>query len=139
MSKVYFSATVNQDGSLTVPAFAMRGMGHSPEDTVHIATPTNIPDCGFECFTDELFIGRCCSDTICSGYTSDGEDVNIPAKLFADAGVPAGSEVTILAGDGALVLVAGTGDAAGLPEAITELLVDLGLEVDTNISLDKQF
>ena len=47
MSKIHTTVRVGVDGSLTLPAFFMRGMGYEPGEEVPITTPANqyICDC----------------------------------------------------------------------------------------------
>lgn len=139
MSKVYFSATVNENGELVVPAFAIRGMGFKPKDEVAISVPVEQPTCGIECGCNELFIGRCCGKSDCCGYTSDGEDVNIPARMLARAGLPVGTDVQLMTSENALVLVAGSGIHTGLADEIEATLEELGIEDAHAISLDCDF
>ena len=139
MDNVYFMEKVKEDGSLTIPAFAMRGMGYEPGESVGLVLPVKQPDCGFGCDDDQLFIARGCSDAYCTGYTTEGSDVNIPIKLFGDARVPISTPFHIMAGDGALVLVAGSGDCTDLAEEIHCLLEELGIDVGACIPLGCHF
>ena len=41
MSKIHTTVRVGVDGSLTLPAFFMRGMGYEPGEEVPITTPAN--------------------------------------------------------------------------------------------------
>lgn len=128
MNNVYFSVCVNEDGSLTIPAFAARGMGYQPGDSVSLAMPVSQPACDTFCCDDELFISRGCTDAICSGYSVEGCGVNIPARLFAVADIPIGTPINVMAGDDVLILVAGTGMCEDLPCEIDCLLNELGID-----------
>ena len=139
MSKVYFSATVNEDGTLVVPAFAVRGMGFKPNEEVAMSVPVEQPVCGLECGCNELFIGRCCGESDCGGYTSDGSEVNIPARMLAKASLPVGTEVHVITRENALVLVAGANIHAGLADEVQALLEELGMEDAHAISLECDF
>ena len=127
MSKVYFNLTVQPDGTITLPAFGARGLGLKPGDTTKIGIPTTPAECESECDCHELFLAPCCGDVMCSGYTTDSEDLNIPAWMMAEAGIPGGADITVFAGDKVLVLAAGADELADLPEAIAELLEELGI------------
>lgn len=139
MANVYFSATVGTDGSLTIPAFAMRGLGLEPGDEVGLAVPLDLPACGFDCACDELFLSRCCADIVCGGYTTEGDTANIPSRLFARADIPIGGSVYAMAGDGALVLVASSEDGADLSAEIYEFLGELGVRAGQPIPLSADF
>lgn len=126
MNKIYFSTTVNLDGTITIPAFAVRGMGYGPCTDVNVTLPTN--QCLCECEDSELFISRCCGEAACMGYTSSGEDLNIPAQLLSDANISIGGDVSILVADGALVLVAAEDECDDdLPVELCALLNELGV------------
>jgi hypothetical protein len=139
MGKVYFSLTVNGDGSINVPAFAIRGLGYAPGDSVSLIVPAEQPPCDCESREDELLLSRYCAGAPTAGYTTDGEEVNIPARMFAKAGLPAGTTVYAMTGDRALVLAAGAGDCEDLPEKIAGLLDDLGIEAGGCIPLETDF
>lgn len=128
MENVYFDMCVSGDGSASIPAFAVRGLGYRPGDTVTLAVPVDQPDCDTECGSDELLLSRACGEIFCAGYSSDGADVNIPARLFVKAGIPFGTKVQVMAGDNALVLVAGTRDCEDLACEIDCLLGELGID-----------
>lgn len=127
MSKVYFTLSVKQDGTLTLPAFAARGLGLRPGDTTKIGVPVTTAECEGECDCHELFMAPCCGDTMCSGYATDGADLNIPAWMMASAEIPSGADITVFTGDKALVLATGADELADLPEEITEVLGELGV------------
>lgn len=128
MSNVFFTVSVNKDGSISIPTFAVRGMGYLPGDSISLAMPVEQPTCDQFCSDDELFVARGCSDAVCSGYSVQGNHVNIPSRLFAEAGIPMGSKMSIMAGDGALVMVAGTGDCEDIACEIDCLLNELGIQ-----------
>ncbi len=104
MNKVYLNATVSDDGSLTIPAFAVRGLGYAPGEDVNLALPTEM--CAAVCDDSELLIKRTCGDYDDggNGYTTEGDDINLPAKLLQDSGVPLGSEISVLASEGMLII-----------------------------------
>lgn len=127
MSKIYFKLTVDEDGSMTIPAFVARGLGCRPGDEVMGASPSGSAcDAGCECA--ELYIGPCCTEGECSGYTSDGDEVNLPAPMLAEAGIPMGAELSVIAGDKTLVLAMGDEELSDLPCEIEELLAELGVQ-----------
>jgi hypothetical protein len=109
MCKAYLSAVVNGDGSLTIPAFAVRGMGYAPGDEVGLAIPTET--CAAACGGSGLLIRRVCGSFQGggNGYTTEGDEINLPEKLLTGCGVPLGSEISVLSADGMLI-IAVTGD-----------------------------
>ena len=125
MNKAYFKGLINSDGTLTIPAFAARGLGYEPGDQVSIAVPTNQYIC--DCPESKLSIGRVCGDTSCPGCTSNSNDLNIPARLLADASIPAGEDITVLVAEGALLIVATEELLEDLPVELCCLLNDLGI------------
>lgn len=125
MNKIHFESQVNADGSITIPAFVARGLGYEPHEGVSMTLPTNQYLC--DCSDNALFIGRCCSDFECAGYTSDGDALNIPAKLLSDAEIPMGEDISILVADGALVIVAAEEALEELPIELCCLLNELGV------------
>ncbi len=139
MDNVNFMLRINEDGSITIPAFAVRGLGYRPGDTVDLAIPIHQPDCDTECCCDELFLSRSCSDTICTGYTAEGNMVNLPPRLFAKAGIPLGTRVNVMAGDNALVLVAGTEVCEDLACEVDCLLTELGIDAGPCLYLGADF
>lgn len=68
MSKIHTTVRVGVDGSLTLPAFFMRGMGYEPGEEVPITTPANQYIC--DCDANRLLVTRTCDDAECTGYTS---------------------------------------------------------------------
>ena len=125
MSKVYLSATVDSDGALTIPAFAVRGLGYEPGDEVNLTLPVTQAIC--DCDDNELFLSRCCAEAECGGYTNDGDELNIPARLLCDAMIPAGSEISVLSADGALLIIAAEEPLDELPLELTCFLAELGI------------
>lgn len=136
MNEMHMKATVNEDGTLTIPAFAVRGLGYEPGNQISIIVPTNQYLC--DCPENELFIGRVCGDASCSGYTSDSDDLNIPARLLADASIPMGEDVTVLVAEGALLIVATEELLDELPVELCCLLNDLGISPQTVLSGRKE-
>lgn len=128
MNKVYFLLVTNEDGSLTIPAFAARGLGLFPGDAVTVECPAGPAACDAECDESNLFLGRCCSAAECGGYTCDGSELNVPAKMLADAGIACGADLSVFAGDKALVMVAGADELEDLAVEIGELLAELGIQ-----------
>ncbi|MDL2293787.1 hypothetical protein LJC60_04065 [Ruminococcaceae bacterium OttesenSCG-928-D13] len=125
MNKVYLSAEVSEDGSLTIPAFAARGLGYEPGETVHMTLP--VQSCICDCDDNELFLSRCCGESECSGYRSDDDELNIPPSLLCEAGIPVGTNVSVLAADGALVLIAAEDTLEDLPLELRCFLSELGI------------
>lgn len=66
MSKIHTTVRVGVDGSLTLPAFFMRGMGYEPGEEVPITTPANQYIC--DCDANRLLVTRTCDDAECTGY-----------------------------------------------------------------------
>ena len=95
MSKIHTTVRVGVDGSLTLPAFFMRGMGYEPGEEVPITTPANQYIC--DCDANSLLVTRACDDAECTGYTSSGMELNLPAALLSEASIPVGEEVAVLA------------------------------------------
>ena len=85
MNNVHLSASVNVDGSLAIPSFAVRGLGYTPGAAVNLVLP--IETCSANCTDSELLLRRVCSDYDGEGYTTDGETINIPLELLQDAGI----------------------------------------------------
>ena len=81
MSKIHTTVRVGVDGSLTLPAFFMRGMGYEPGEEVPITTPANQYIC--DCDANRLLVTRTCDDAECTGYTSSGMELNLPAALLS--------------------------------------------------------
>lgn len=86
MSKIHTTVRVGVDGSLTLPAFFMRGMGYEPGEEVPITTPANQYIC--DCDANRLLVTRTCDDAECTGYTSSGMELNLPAALLSEASMP---------------------------------------------------
>jgi hypothetical protein len=128
MSNVYLSATVNKDGSLTIPAFAVRGLGYKKGDEVSLAVPTE--NCACRCADSELLIARVCDER--TGYTTDGDELSIPAALLQNAGIPLDNAFSVLSAEGVLVIAAA---ANGLQRDFTDeigcFLEELGYDPDT--------
>ena len=127
MNKVYLSATVNEDGTLTIPAFAVRGLGYEPGDEVNMTLP--VQQCICDCEDNELFLSRCCGEAECSGYTCDGDELNIPPQILCEAGIPVGANVTVLSADGALVIIAAEDELEDLPLELRCFLSELGISI----------
>ena len=125
MNRVYIGGTVNDDGSLTIPAFAVRGLGYEPEDEINLTMP--VQQCICDCEESELFLSRCCGEAECSGYTSDDDELNIPANLLCEAALPAGIDISVLAADGVLLIVAAKDELEDLPQELQCFLHELGV------------
>ena len=80
MSKIHTTVRVGVDGSLTLPAFFMRGMGYEPGEEVPITTPANQYIC--DCDANRLLVTRTCDDAECTGYTSSGMELNLPPHCY---------------------------------------------------------
>ena len=125
MSKIHTTVRVGVDGSLTLPAFFMSGMGYEPGEEVPITTPANQYIC--DCDANRLLVTRTCDDAECTGYTSSGMELNLPAALLSEASIPVGEEVAVLAADGALIIVPSTEELRELSVELCCLLNELGI------------
>ena len=121
MSKVHTAVKVREDDSLVLPAFIMR----EPGEEVPVTTPTDQYIC--DCDANSLFVSRVCGDAGCAGYTSEGPDLNLPAGMLAEASIPLGEDISVLAADGALIIVPATEELRELPAEFCCLLNDLGI------------
>ncbi|MDR1692091.1 MAG: hypothetical protein LBR72_01915 [Oscillospiraceae bacterium] len=90
MNDMRYTATVNEDGSLTITAFAARGLGYEPGDEVNLALPTDV--CAAVCGDSELRITRNCGHCAGADYIAEGDRINIPANLLLEAGLSPGCD-----------------------------------------------
>lgn len=125
MSKVHTSVKIRKDGSLVLPAFVMRGMGYAPGEEVPITTPADQYIC--DCDANSLLVSRVCGDAGCAGYTSEEPELNLPADLLAEASIPVGEEIIVLAADGALIIATAPEEIKELPLEFCCLLNELGI------------
>lgn len=125
MSKLHTSVKVSKDGSLVLPAFIMRGMGYAPGEDVPITTPADQYIC--DCDANSLLVSRVCGDAGCAGYTSEEPELNLPADLLAEASIPVGEEIIVLAADGALIIATAPEEIKELPLEFCCLLNELGI------------
>lgn len=108
MTNVYLTVTVDGDGTLTIPAFAMRGLGYRPGKDVQLALPTEI--CSADCDDSELLIRRICDDYSGEGYTTEGDTINIPLELLEATGIKTGSDISVLSSDGMMIIAVTDGE-----------------------------
>lgn len=125
MSKIHTSVKIREDGSMVLPAFLMRGMGYESGEEVPITTPADQYIC--DCDANSLFVSRVCGDAGCTGYTSEYPELNLPASLLAEASIPAGEDISVLAVDGALIIVPATEELRELSVEFCCLLNELGV------------
>ena len=125
MNKIYLNGTVSEDGTLTIPAFAVRGLGYEPEDNVNLTLPVN--QCLCDCTESEVFISRCCGDADCGGYTSDGDELNIPQSLLCEAAIPNCSDISIITANGLLLIISATDELEDLTQEMSCFLGELGI------------
>ena len=125
MSKLHTTVKAGPDGSLRLPPVLMRGMGYGADELIPITTPVDQYLC--DCEDNSLFVSRVCGNAGCTGYTSDGPDLNLPASLLAEASIPVGAELAVLSADGALVIVPTTEELRELPVELCCLLNELGV------------
>jgi antitoxin component of MazEF toxin-antitoxin module len=118
MTKIYIQAIVDEANQLTLPALAMRGLGYFSGDTVSITIPAC--DCTEDCECAELLLLRTCENMTESGYTSEGDVINIPPVLLAAAGLNPGTACSVLS-TGEVLLIA----AAATPKLQQELTDEL--------------
>jgi hypothetical protein len=112
MSKVYINATVSKDGSLTIPAFAARGLGYEPGDEVCLALPTDLRSC--DCQESELLVTPVCA--------ADEEEV--PTRQEAG--------VSLLCSDGMMIVaVTEKEHIQDLTDALSCLMEELGFDPET--------
>jgi len=125
MSYIYLSAPVKGDGSLTIPSFAVRGLGYKPGADVNLALPTEI--CDADCEDSELLIKRVCDDYSGEGYTTEGGSINIPLELIRGAGIRPGSMISVLSSDGMLIIAAtDDGRQSDLTDELGCFMAELG-------------
>jgi hypothetical protein len=111
MSKIYLNTAVEKDGSLTIPAFAARGLGYKPGDRVQLTLPVT---------------------RAAGGYTSDGAELNIPARLLRAAFVPAGSDISVLSASGMLIIAAASGgQQRDLTDELSCFMTELGCDPES--------
>ena len=60
-------------------------------------------------------------------YSTDGGRLNIPERLLAEAGIPEGQRITVVAADGALLIVTAQDELEDLPVEVCALLNELGI------------
>lgn len=60
-------------------------------------------------------------------YSTDGGRLNIPKRLLEEAGIPEGQSITVVAADGALLLMAAQDEIGDLPVEVCALLNELGI------------
>ena len=107
VNNAYTSAIVNEEGTITIPAFIARGYGYLPGDEVPLVLPTDC--CTQNCEESGLLIKQICGDCDSDGYTTDGDDINIPLWMLGETGIPVGSEISVLRSDGMLIIAAISG------------------------------
>jgi len=130
MSNVYLSATVNPDGSLTIPGFAVRGLGYLPGGEVHLALPTEM--CAHACEDSELLIRRVCDDYSGEGYSTEGSEINIPLELLNESDIPAGNEISVLSCSGMLIIAAvSNGLQRDLTDELGCFMAELGYDPES--------
>ncbi len=132
MDKVYLSATVNKDGTLTIPAYAVRGLGFLPGRQVDLALPAELCDCA--CGGSELHLQRMCGQAEDFGgdYTTEGCAINLPEEMLERAGIPLGSDISVLSADGMLLIaVSGDGMQEDLTDELTCFMEELGYDPET--------
>lgn len=104
---------------------AEAGYDHDLREEVPITTPANQYIC--DCDANRLLVTRTCDDAECTGYTSSGMELNLPAALLSEASIPVGEEVAVLAADGALIIVPSTEELRELSVELCCLLNELGI------------
>ena len=127
MKSVYLTATVNNDGSLTIPGFAVRGLGYKEGSNINLVLPTDI--CCADCEDSELLIKRVCDNYNGEGYTNDGDVINIPGSLMKDAGIWVGSKISVLSSKGMLIIAtASEGRLRDLTDELGCFMAELGYD-----------
>ena len=130
MTNVFLCTSVKPDGSLTLPPFAVRGLGYQPGAVVRLTLPTDI--CAQECEGGGLLVKRVCGDDGSEGYTTYGGEINIPLALLSGASIPPGNEIIVLSSDGMLIIAAvGEGYQSDLADVLGCLMADLGYDPET--------
>jgi hypothetical protein len=131
MKNVHFESTVRKDGSFTVPAFFVRGLGYLPGEKVTLSVP--VDSCGYGCDESVLALDRVCNDEDCEqSYTTEGGDINIPIAVFEDAGLPLGGDISVLVSDGMFVIAAAEKEhQADLTDALSCLMEELGYDPES--------
>jgi len=129
MGNVYLTVTVNADGTLTIPAFVVRGLGYQPGAEVGLALPTDI--CPADCEDSELLIRRVCDDYSGEGYINEGDVINIPLELMQAAGIQVGSELSVLYAEGMMVIAACDGKQRDLTDELGCFMAELGYDPES--------
>lgn len=129
MNKVYLNIVVHEEGHLVIPAFAVRGLGHRPGDEVNLILPTDC--CANDCAESQLLIKCVCGGFSGDGYTTEGDEINLPLQLLDRAGIPAGSNLSVLNSDGMLIIAAASGGhQTDLTDALGCLMAELDYDPD---------
>jgi len=126
MKIIEFQSTLDRKGRLTIPPQLSREMGLAAGDTVKLACA--IGCAGSRCSAFKECVLTSGSPAVCR----DNEDaeLTLPHELLEAADIPVDSDLEIICGDGAVVILeADLLDA--LPDDLRELFDELGIHPDT--------
>jgi len=128
-------AVVDTHGLLTLPAIPA---GLTPGDQVNVVLASHGEESSPLLFLTETGIeiavplyALADEDALDADEKPDDEEgLNLPADLLEDAGISADSDLEIICGDGAIVILA-SDILNHLPEELTGLFQELGIHPDT--------
>ena len=130
MTNAYITVTVNDNGTLSIPAFAVRGLGYQPGAAVSLALPTEI--CSAECEASALLIRRVCDDYSGEGYTTENNMINLPLELLEAADIETGSAISVLSSDGMMIIAVTSGDIQrDLTDELGCFMAELGYDPES--------
>lgn len=83
--------------------------------------------CFYPCCGRELHLIPGCAGQDSSSCVSDGDRLSIPKQFLKEANIPDGQDVTVMAADGALLIVTVQDELEDLPLELCALLNELGI------------
>jgi len=122
MKIIEFQSTVDEKGRLTVPPQFLREMELAAGDTVKLTCA--IGCAGLKCGAFKEFVLTVCGAGTCGN--DEGSELTLPHELLEAADIPVDSDLEIICGSGAVVILeADLLDA--LPDDLRELFDELGI------------